>query len=203
MNRFISGDKVSKFVIEKLLGQGGFAEAYLATDTRLDRLVVIKCLRPDLGERLEGIKFALEEFQARFLVEARAQARVNHPNVCTLFEVEEENKILILEYIKGVTLEELCAAGPLSKTDLIGIVIAIGNAMVEAHAKDVLHRDLTLRNVMLAEGKQVKLLDFGLGAVQEQDHIVRRRSGSFAIPGGIGCRRAVIAGNQYGAQFES
>ena len=166
--RFKDGEEVGRFIIGRLLGQGGFGEAYLALDKKLQRQVVIKCVRRDLRKSLGWHKTLANEFEKRFWIEAIAQARLSHPNACTVFEVDELNQIIIMEFVDGVTLEEKRAKGPLSAIDLIDIVIAAAEAVADAHAKSVLHRDLTLRNVMLTTSGQVKVLDFGLAKLLDR-----------------------------------
>ena len=173
MSRFKNGDRIGKYVIVRLLGLGGFGESYLARDTRLDRPVAVKCLREDLRECLEGEEKLVKEFHARFRIEALAQARVNHPNACNIIDVDDKNKIIIMEYVEGQTLEERRKRGPLPKKELIDIVIGAAEAVVEAHRKRVLHRDLTLKNIMVTASNQVKVLDFGLAKLIDQPHFTK------------------------------
>jgi serine/threonine protein kinase len=169
MTRFRDDEEIPGFVIQKLLGQGGFGEAYLAKDTNLDRLVVIKCPRNDLRDWLGGRDDLVQEFQARFWVEARAQARLNHANACTVFAVDDTNKIIVMEYIDGKTLEQRRLEGSLPKNELISIIVAAAEAVVEAHSKHVLHRDLTMKNIMVTATNQVKVLDFGLAKLTDEE----------------------------------
>jgi len=160
MARFQPGEQISNFKIESLLGEGGFGETYRALDTELHRQVAIKCLR-------EAVRHDTE-IQGRFWREARAEARLTHPNVCTIFEVDVPNEIIVMELVDGETLEKRRENGPLDKNKLINIVIAGADAMLHAHKNQVLHRDLSLDNIMITASDHVKVLDFGLAKLTDE-----------------------------------
>jgi TolB-like protein/predicted Ser/Thr protein kinase len=151
------GDEIDHFRIEKLLGRGGMGEAYLATDLRLNRPVAVKLLRTEIGEKRTGA--------ARFRREALAASALNHPNICSIYDVGEANgrMYIAMEYIEGTSLEERIRTGGAAETqETIEIGIQIADALEEARKKGIVHRDIKSSNIMLTPRKQVKLLDFGL-----------------------------------------
>ena len=161
--RFASGARLGPFEILAPLGAGGMGEVYRARDTRLDRTVAIKLLPSELvnapGRRVE-----------RFRHEARAIARITHPNICTLHDVGEDGSaiFLVMEYVDGMTLARRLEDGPLPLPLALRTAIGIADALDHAHRHGVVHRDLKPSNVMLTRDS-VKLLDFGLAKLKERD----------------------------------
>ena len=156
------GTRLGPYEILAAAGAGGMGEVYRARDTRLDRIVAVKVLSPDLGGRPEVMQ--------RFEREARTVSTLNHPNICTLHDVGTENgaPYLVMEYVEGETLAERLTRGPLPLADAWRVAIQIGEALDQAHRRGIVHRDLKPGNVMLAGAKgstTVKLLDFGLAKV--------------------------------------
>ena len=164
--RFASGARLGPFEILAPLGAGGMGEVYRARDTRLDRTVAIKLLPSEIvnapGRRVE-----------RFRHEARAIARITHPNICTLHDVGEDGPaiFLVMEYIDGVTLARRLEDGPLPVPFALRTAIGIADALDHAHRLGVVHSDLKPGNVMLTRDS-VKLLDFGLAKLKERDEAV-------------------------------
>jgi len=150
------GTKLGPYEIVAPLGAGGMGEVYRARDTRLDRTVAIKVLPP---------RFALrDDVRERFEREARTISQLNHPHICTLYDVgqdNEGNKFLVLEYLEGETLEARVKRGPLPPKDVLKIGIEICSALEKAHRLGIVHRDLKPANVMLTKDG-AKLMDFGL-----------------------------------------
>jgi serine/threonine protein kinase/tetratricopeptide (TPR) repeat protein len=138
------------------LGKGGMGEVYLAEDLRLRRRVALKVLPPDLAEEPRHLE--------RFRREARSVAALNHPNIVTLYSVEEAEGLhfLVLEVVEGETLADLLAHGPLPLDRLLPIAHSLAEALEAAHACGVIHRDLKPRNVMVSREGRVKILDFGI-----------------------------------------
>ena len=161
--RFASGARLGPFEILAPLGAGGMGEVYRARDTRLDRTVAIKLLPTELvdapGRRVE-----------RFRHEARAIARITHPNICTLHDVGEDGSaiFLVMEYVDGTTLARRLEDGPLPLPLALRAAIQIADALDHAHRHGVVHRDLKPGNIMLTRDS-VKLLDFGLAQLTERD----------------------------------
>lgn len=138
------------------LGAGGMGEVYLATDTRLNRSVAIKILPPGTNED--------EGAQQRMLREARMIATIDHPNVCTIYEIgtDGERPYIAMQYIQGETLAQRMGRGALSLAETIDVAGQITAALAEAHARGVVHRDIKPGNIMISSAGIVKVLDFGL-----------------------------------------
>jgi serine/threonine protein kinase/tetratricopeptide (TPR) repeat protein len=163
MMSLVSGDHLGTYQIVAPLGAGGMGEVYRAKDLRLGRDVAIKVLHPDIAASPGGL--------ARFEREARAVAGLNHPNVVTLFSVEEEDGIrfLTMELIEGEGLADLVCPGGLSPTRLLDLSIPLADAVAAAHERGIVHRDLKPGNVMLTRDGRVKVLDFGLSKIRGGD----------------------------------
>ncbi len=150
-----SGTKLGPYQILDPIGAGGMGEVYRARDTRLDRLVAIKVLPEHLS--------ASPDVRARFEREARAVSSLNHPHICTLFDVGHQDGVdyIVMEYLEGETLAARLARGPLPTPELLRVAIEIADALDKAHKQGFVHRDLKPGNVMLTKSG-AKLLDFGL-----------------------------------------
>jgi serine/threonine protein kinase/Flp pilus assembly protein TadD len=163
-----AGTRLGPYEIVTPLGAGGMGEVYKARDTRLDRTVAIKVLPPHLADDAHA--------RDRFRREARAVASLNHPHICTLYDVGREVvtntaeavDFLVMEHIDGATLR-----GPLPPADALRFAIQIASALGAAHTHGILHRDLKPANIMLTKSG-VKLLDFGLAKLMEPDADVTR-----------------------------
>ena len=150
------GHTISHYRINAAIGAGGMGEVYRATDTNLGRDVALKVLPPEVASDPERL--------ARFQREARAVAALNHPNVVTLYSVEECDGMhfLTMELIEGQSLDRLIPANGLPVERIVEIAGALAEAMAAAHEKGILHRDLKPANVMVTNEGRVKVLDFGL-----------------------------------------
>ena len=149
-------EQLSHYRIIEKLGAGGMGEVFLAQDLTLDRRVAIKILH---AKSIEN-----EQAKKRLLREAKAAATLDHPNICTIHEVNEEadSPFIVMQYIDGVTLWAKLQAKPLPPTEVINIGIQAAEALAEAHSRGVVHRDIKPQNVMITPRGQVKILDFGL-----------------------------------------
>ncbi|MGZ8811406.1 MAG: serine/threonine-protein kinase, partial [Thermoanaerobaculia bacterium] len=147
---------VGHYRILSPLGAGGMGEVYLATDTRLNRNVAIKVLPASSA--------ADDEAQRRMLREARMVATIDHPNVCTIYDIGEDAQrpYIVMQYIQGETLSERMRRGRLDLAETIGIARQITLALAEAHSRGVVHRDIKPGNIMISSAGVVKVLDFGL-----------------------------------------
>ena len=153
-----AGQSLGPYKIIEKAGAGGMGEVYKAQDTRLDRTVAIKVL---------PATFALnDDIKARFQREAKVISSLNHPNICTLFDVGEEKgfQYLVMEFIEGETLSDKIKRGPVPMAELLDIAIQIADALDKAHKQNLIHRDLKPGNIMLTKNG-AKLLDFGLAKV--------------------------------------
>ena len=156
------GTTLSHYKIIEKLGAGGQGEVYLAEDSRLDRKVALKILPQHLSDRAE--------LRERFEREARAVSSLNHPHICTLYDIGEQDGIhyLVMEHLVGETLEARLAKGPLPLEQTLEYAIQIADALDKAHRQGVVHRDLKPGNIMLVKSG-AKLLDFGLAKLQATD----------------------------------
>ncbi len=150
------GKTVSRYKILEKLGEGGMGVVYKAQDTKLKRTVALKFLPPDFTRDSEA--------KVRFMHEAQAAAALNHPNICTVHEIDEaDGQIFIAtECIEGETLKDKIASGPMKINEALSIVIQIAEGLQEAHEKGIVHRDIKSANVMVTPKGQAKVMDFGL-----------------------------------------
>ena len=151
------GRRLGHYVVLEPRGRGGMGEVYAAEDTKLERRVALKLLRPEVGD--------VPDRRARFHREARAAAALNHPNIVHLYSVEESEGVLFItmELVSGRTLRELLDAGaPLPVPRTVAFASQMAEGLACAHAAGILHRDLKPANVMITEDDRVKILDFGL-----------------------------------------
>ncbi len=153
------GQTLSHYKIISKLGAGGFGEVYLAEDSRLDRKVALKILPQHLSERAD--------LRERFEREARAVSSLNHPHICTLYDIGEQDGIhyLVMEHLEGETLAARLEKGALPLEQTLQYAIQIADALDKAHRQGVVHRDLKPGNIMLVKSG-AKLLDFGLAKQQ-------------------------------------
>ena len=162
------GTTISHYRILEKLGEGGMGIVYKAQDTKLNRTVALKLL-PDRVNNDANAK-------ARFLQEAQAAAALNHPNICTIFGVDEHDGQLLMsmEYVEGGTLREKL---PLPKvSEALTIAVQIGEALHEAHSKGIVHRDIKADNIMLTSKGQAKVMDFGLAKLKGSLKLTRTSS---------------------------
>ena len=164
------GPVLGRYKIQHKLGAGGMGDVYAALDTDLDRLVAIKVLPP--------IYTSNPEFKARLLREARAAARLNHPNIVTVYEVGElaGTTYIALELVEGRTLKEVQADGLPELAQVVGWVCQIADGLAEAHAAGVIHRDIKPSNIKLDNKGRVRILDFGLAKSSGADQLTQAGS---------------------------
>jgi len=155
------GTRVGPYEITAKLGEGGMGEVYCARDTKLERDVAIKVLPAAFTEDAERL--------ARFEREAKLLAQLHHPNIASIFGLEESGGVraLVMELVEGPTLDERMARGAVPLDEALAIARQIAEALEEAHAKGIVHRDLKPQNVKLAPDGKVKVLDFGLAKAME------------------------------------
>ena len=168
------GETISRYQILEKLGEGGMGIVYKARDTRLDRLVAIKFLPSHVD--------ASEETKARFLQEARSVAAINHPNVMSIYEIDERDgkSFLVMEYVDGQTLKDRLAATRsgegVSRRAALEWALEIAKGLKAAHDKGIVHRDIKSENIMFTTAGQVKVMDFGLAKARGNPGITRAGS---------------------------
>jgi eukaryotic-like serine/threonine-protein kinase len=147
------GTRLGPYSVVSALGSGGMGEVYRAEDTRLHRVVAVKTL----SEKLEASPQAIERFER----EARAAAALNHPNICTIYDVGTDPPFIAMELLEGETLQQRLSRGPLDVATAIDVTLGLVDALETAHDKGILHRDIKPANVFLTP-RGPKILDFGL-----------------------------------------
>jgi len=159
----LAGKEISHYKIIRLLGAGGMGQVYLAEDTKLHRQVALKVLTSQFENDVERIK--------RFKKEARAVSALNHPNIITIYAIEETEtgNFIATEFIDGQTLRERIADKPLSWQEAVKIAIQITGALKTAHSVGIIHRDIKPANIMIRRDGIVKVLDFGLAKLTGPD----------------------------------
>src|SRR6202451_4003299 len=154
-NRDLVGQTVAHYEVLRRLGSGGMGVVYEAKDMRLGRRVALKLL----PEKLIGDERALR----RVAREARAASSLNHPNICTIYEVEEHNHqpVIVMELLEGETLKQRIRAGRVPTSEVVDFGIQTSDALECAHAKGIIHRDIKPANIFVTTGGKAKILDFG------------------------------------------
>ena len=157
----LSGQRLGPYEILSSIGAGGMGEVYRARDTRLDQIVAIKVLPPHLADS--------PELRERFEREARTIASLNHPHICTLYDVGHQNgtNFLVMEYLEGETLAQRIVKGPLPFDQMLQYAVEIADALDKAHRKGITHRDLKPGNIIMTKSG-TKLLDFGLAKLKQE-----------------------------------
>ena len=159
---FGPGQKIQNYRIVRLLGRGGMGEVYLADDTRLQRKVALKLLPPQYTSNPDRVR--------RFEREARAASALNHPNIVTIYEIGKSASVhfIATEFVDGKTLRQLMTEKPLKLGETLNVAIQVADALVGAHAAGIVHRDIKPENIMIRSDGYVKILDFGLAKLTEQ-----------------------------------
>ena len=163
-----TGEKPGRYEIRSQLGAGGMGEVYLAQDTKLDRKVALKILPAGVAADRNRMN--------RFVQEAKAASALNHPNIITIFEIDEWGSsptvregvhFIAVEFIDGETLRERMLSAPIKLAEVLDVAAQVTSALSAAHAAGIVHRDIKPENVMLRRDGIVKVLDFGLAKLSE------------------------------------
>ena len=161
-------ESIAHYRIVKKLGEGGMGEVYLALDTKLDRKVAIKVIRAD--------SLAGEQLKKRLLREAQAAAKLDHPNICAIHDVNEVDSLtfIVMQYIEGETLADNMDREPLTLSAAVALMEQAAEGLAEAHAHGIIHRDIKPGNMMLTPRGQLKILDFGLAGARGRFQVIER-----------------------------
>src|SRR5215813_3702694 len=165
------GKTVSRYQIISVLGTGGMSVVYKAHDTRLNRFVALKFLVERFCRRAES----LEQFEQ----EARTASAINHPGICTIHDIDQhrDRPFIVMEYLEGETLRSRLRKQRLSIEEAVEYGIHIADALSQAHAAGIVHRDISPANVFVTVQGRVKLLDFGIAKLMSRERDARPRSG--------------------------
>src|SRR5882724_2778104 len=157
------GTNLLNYQIQTKLGEGGQGTAYKALDTKLGRTVVLKVLPAHLTEDKNNLK--------RFQREAKLASSLDHPNICTIFEMNEADGLnfIVMQFIEGHTVRDLVNGKPLELQSALSIAIQVIDALAAAHVRGIVHRDIKAQNVMVTDAGRVKVLDFGLAKLLDEE----------------------------------
>jgi TolB-like protein/Tfp pilus assembly protein PilF len=162
------GQNISHYKILEKLGEGGMGVVYKAEDTKLDRAVALKFLPPELTRDPHA--------KARFIHEAKAASALDHPNVCTIYEVDETDDgrmFIAMACYEGETLREKIAGGPLPLDEAVNIAQQVAQGLAQAHAQEIIHRDIKPANIFITKDGLVKIVDFGLAKLAGQTRVTK------------------------------
>src|SRR5690348_8540391 len=162
------GKTLRNYRITEKLGVGGQGAVYKAVDNKLGRTVVIKVIPPELSAKQTNLK--------RFEREARLASSLDHPNICTIFDLDEQDGMhfIAMQYVEGKNVRQLVAGRPLELKTAVLIGVQVADALAAAHSRGIIHRDIKSGNVMVTSSGQVKVLDFGLAKLLDDDQAATR-----------------------------
>ncbi|MCY7374861.1 MAG: protein kinase [Pyrinomonadaceae bacterium] len=157
------GERINQYKILEKIGAGGQGTVYKAQDTKLDRTVVIKVLPPELTQKTANFR--------RFEREAQLCSQLDHPNVCTIYDFHNADGVfyIAMQYVAGKNVRQLVAGRPLDLKSALSIAVQVCDALAYTHSRGIIHRDIKAGNIMVTDGGQVKVLDFGLAKLMEDE----------------------------------
>ncbi len=157
------GSQINQYKILEKIGSGGQGTVYKALDTKLNRTIVIKVLPPELTQKTANFR--------RFEREAQLCSQLDHPNICTIYDFHSADGVfyIAMQYVDGKNVRQLVAGRPLELKSVLSIAVQVTDALAYAHSKNIIHRDIKAGNIMVNESGQVKILDFGLAKLLEDE----------------------------------
>ena len=157
------GERINQYKILEKIGAGGQGTVYKAQDTKLDRTVVIKVLPPELTQKTANFK--------RFEREAQLCSQLDHPNICTIYDFHNADGVfyIAMQYVAGKNVRQLVAGRPLDLKSALSIAVQVCDALAYTHSRGIIHRDIKAGNIMVTSSGQVKVLDFGLAKLMEDE----------------------------------
>jgi serine/threonine-protein kinase len=159
------GSQINQYKILEKIGSGGQGTVYKALDRKLNRTAVIKVLPPELTQKTANFK--------RFEREAQLCSQLDHPNICTIYDFHSDDGVfyIAMQYVEGKNVRQLVSGRPLELKSALSIAIQVTDALAYAHSKNIIHRDIKAGNIMVTDTGQVKILDFGLAKLMEDEQV--------------------------------
>jgi eukaryotic-like serine/threonine-protein kinase len=175
----VPGKFIGPYEIIRRLGSGGMGDIYLAEDTRLGRKVALKALPAHFTKDAERVR--------RFQLEAKAASALNHPNIITIYEIGQLDQLhyIVFEFVDGQTLRQRMTTAPLTIAEALQVASSVAAALLGAHEAGIVHRDVKPENIMMRADGFVKVLDFGLAKLTEQQQAVSEALTLFQTEPGI------------------
>ena len=157
------GSQINQYKILEKIGSGGQGTVYKALDTKLNRTAVIKVLPPELTQKTANFR--------RFEREAQLCSQLDHPNICTIYDFHSDSGVfyIAMQYVEGKNVRQMVAGRPQELKSALSITIQVADALAYAHSKNIIHRDIKAGNIMVSDTGQVKILDFGLAKLLEDE----------------------------------